>query len=231
MSYALLIPAAGKGERLGSKMPKALVPLHGRPLIWWVLEAFAHDERLAEIVIASSSELEREFQAHLASHPLHERLFITNGGRTRQDSVGNALAVLMSDVDHVLVHDAARPLVTRDVINNVLTALDDYVAAVPGVPVTDTIKRVTRERRVAQTLERSELCAVQTPQGIRTEAFRAAHDQARRTGVQCTDDVALIEHFQLGDVIVVDGDPHNFKVTLPHDLSRAAAMLGDRDQA
>ncbi len=229
MSYALLIPAAGRGERLGESTPKALVQINGRPLIWWAVSAFSNDDKLAEIVIAASADTESEIAESLKGHLLQSNFQVVRGGATRQDSVGNALSAVSSNVNYVLVHDAARPLVKRFVIDNVLDALIENVAAVPGVAVTDTIKRVEPNQMVRETLLRDELYAVQTPQGVRATEFRKAHDLARSADVQCTDDVALIEFFQLGTVKLVPGDPNNLKVTHPHELPRAEALLREAE--
>lgn len=225
MSYALLIPAAGRGERLGESIPKALVQVKGKPLIWWAVNAFANDDSLIEIIIATSAEIETEIADTFRGHELRSKIRLTRGGATRQDSVGNALVVVPSNVDSVLVHDAARPMLKRFVIDNVLDGLIENVAAVPGVAVTDTIKRVKSNMSVRDTLKREELFAVQTPQGIRATEFRKAHELARKEQVLCTDDVALIEHFQLGTVMLVPGDPNNLKVTHSHELTRAEALL------
>ncbi len=225
MSYALLIPAAGRGERLGESIPKALVQVNGKPLIWWAVNAFTNDDRLIEIVIATSAEIESDIVESFRGHELESKIRLTRGGATRQDSVGNALAVVSANVDSVLVHDAARPLLKRFVIDNVLDGLGENVATVPGVAVTDTIKRVESNMSVRDTLKREELFAVQTPQGIRAAEFRKAHELARKDQVQYTDDVALIEHFQLGTVKLVPGDQNNLKVTHPYELPRAEALL------
>jgi 2-C-methyl-D-erythritol 4-phosphate cytidylyltransferase len=225
LSYALLIPAAGRGERFGAPVSKALVLLNGKPLVWWALNAFANDAHLDLVVIATSPEDRSDFESALADHPLKSLIHFTNGGATRQDSVGKALDCVSSDVDKILVHDAARPLVTRAVIDNVLSALENSVAAVPGIPVTDTIKVADTTLTVVDTPPRESLFAVQTPQGIRAQEFRQAHTLARQSGKQCTDDVALIESFSLGKVQIVPGDPRNLKITHPHELPRAEVIL------
>lgn len=229
MTYALLIPAAGRGERLGRPESKALVMLAGRPLICWALDAFRDDERLYEVVVAVSPELHSEFGVALASHPLLDKVCLANGGATRQDSVGLALAQVTTSIESILVHDAARPFVSRNVIDAVLQGLTKYTASVCGIPVADTIKRVNLKTSVVHdTLSREELVAVQTPQGIRAEEFRKAHQLARQSHVQCTDDVALIERFKLGFVSVTPGDPRNFKITDEPDLLRAEEMIHAR---
>lgn len=225
MKYALLIPAAGRGERLGDVTPKAFVVVNGRPLLWWSLSAFANDLRLAQVVIAVPAEIEREVASVLSGHTLEFKISVVRGGKSRQDSVGNALASVTEDVEYILVHDAARPLVSREVIENVLMGLEKCVAVVPGIEVIDTIKRVDSENTVIETLNRRELFAVQTPQGVQAKVFREAHRIARRDNVQCTDDVALIEHFGLGEVHLVRGDLNNLKLTHPHEIPRFEAQL------
>jgi len=225
LSYALLIPAAGKGERLGAPVSKALVSLNGKPLIWWALNAFIDDSRLKQIIVATSQENQADLKQSLTEHPLAKLIVTTLGGATRQDSVGRALDSVTASVDHVLVHDAARPFVTRTLIDAVLKALTESAAALPGVAVTDTIKRVDSKQIVTETLPRNELFAAQTPQGIRTELFRTAHRLAYEQHVQCTDDVALIEKFRLGTVKLVAGDSRNLKITHPHESPRAEELL------
>jgi 2-C-methyl-D-erythritol 4-phosphate cytidylyltransferase len=146
------------------------------------------------------------------------------GGATRSESVRAGLAVVGPDAEIVLVHDAARPLAGDAVFRAVLAGLDHADGAVPGVPVGDTIKRVQGSRVVA-TLPRDELVAVQTPQAFRAAALRAAH----AAGADGTDDAALVEA-NGGTVVVVAGDPTNFKVTGPDDLERAARLLDARSE-
>jgi len=140
------------------------------------------------------------------------------GGATRSESVRAGLAAA-GDADRVVVHDAARPLAGDELFRSVLDALDLADGAVPGVPVGDTVKRV-HGREVVATLPREELVAVQTPQAFRGPVLRAAHAE----GGDATDDAALVEAIG-GRVVVVPGDPANFKVTSPEDLDRAARLL------
>lgn len=145
---------------------------------------------------------------------------VVAGGGSRQESVYRALRAA-PETPFVLVHDAVRPFVSRAVLDAVMRAARSAGAAVCALPVTDTIKRV-RGGWVEDTLDRSVLWAVQTPQGFRTALLREAHDKARREGVVATDDAALVE--RLGHrVRVVRGNPENFKITTPTDLRRARA--------
>jgi 2-C-methyl-D-erythritol 4-phosphate cytidylyltransferase len=147
---------------------------------------------------------------------------VVEGGCTRSASVRAGLAAVPDDVEVVVVHDAARPLAGDAVFRAVVAAVEDADGAVPGVPVGDTVKQVEGSRVVA-TLPRDELVAVQTPQAFRAEALRAAH----ASGAEGTDDAALVEAIG-GTVVVVPGDPVNFKVTAPDDLRRAVQVLEAR---
>lgn len=225
MTYALLIPAAGRGERLDSAVSKALVTIAGKPILWWAVKSFLEDANLRQIVIAASKSDTSTIRDLFDGSSPHARFEVVEGGASRQDSVGKALDVVDSDVELILVHDAARPILSKSTIKAVIDALHASEAAVPGLPVVDTIKQVNSQSFVECTLLRERLFAIQTPQGIRADVFRKAHSLARSSGVQCTDDVALVEHFQLGTVKLVSGDPNNFKITHPIDLTRAAALL------
>lgn len=150
---------------------------------------------------------------------------VVAGGRTRQDSVAAALASLPEEVDTVLVHDAARPLTPVEVLSRVVAALRGGApAVVPVVAMADTVKEVDAAGRVAATLPRERLRAVQTPQGFRREVLLAAHARARRAGSAATDDAALVEELGL-PVTTVPGDARGLKVTTPADLALAEALV------
>jgi 2-C-methyl-D-erythritol 4-phosphate cytidylyltransferase len=227
LNYALLMPAAGSGSRLGAALPKALLEIAGRALFAHAAEPFVQDPRCLEVVIAAPQGCENQF-AHASKVTWHNsRVKVITGGRIRQESVGLALAALTCRPDAVLIHDAARPLVRPDLIDCVLNALEhDCVAVVPGLPVTDTLKRVDGvPLTVVETVDRASLVAVQTPQALLFSLAARAFELAAATGFEATDDVSLIEQFNLGPIRVVDGDPRNFKITTVDDLARARELL------
>jgi 2-C-methyl-D-erythritol 4-phosphate cytidylyltransferase len=163
---------------------------------------------------------------------LSGRVVLVAGGEERQDSVRRGLEAL-GDADVVLVHDAARPLVPRRVIDAVIDATLRSGAAVPVVPVADTVKRVESDGAVGETLPRDDLRLAQTPQGFRTGLLRAAYARAEREGFRGTDDASVVERAG-GRVVVVPGSPRNLKITTPEDLRLAEALLrvwpvGDED--
>jgi 2-C-methyl-D-erythritol 4-phosphate cytidylyltransferase len=213
MAVALLV-AAGSGERLGSQTPKAFVAVAGRPMLEWSIEAI-RAAGVREIVVA----LPAGFDAPPG-------VAWVDGGATRSESVRNALHAATRD-EHVVVHDAARPLVTADLFERCLAALADADAAIAAAPVTDTIKQADSDRRVERTLDRSRLWAVQTPQAFRRESLERALDTDEDVLAAATDDAWLVERGG-GSVAIVEAPPSNFKVTTPHDLEVAGLLLSRR---
>jgi 2-C-methyl-D-erythritol 4-phosphate cytidylyltransferase len=228
MALALIV-AAGSGERLGASQPKALVALAGRPLYEWSLLALRQVRAIERIVIAMPpGHTDAAGGSQFAAQSLPQVLAVA-GGHTRSESVRLALAAA-GPGDPVLVHDAARPLVTPALAKSVIDALGahrDADAAIAATPVTDTIKRVDGAGAVSETLARSELWAVQTPQVFRRAALERALDVPEQELARATDDAWLIER-QGGRVIVVAASDENIKVTTALDLRVAALLLGDR---
>jgi 2-C-methyl-D-erythritol 4-phosphate cytidylyltransferase len=211
MAVALLV-AAGRGTRLGSSGPKALVVVAGRPMLDWSLDALRAVGEIQEIVVALPDGVQAP--AGTVGVP---------GGAERSHSVLAALRA--SRGDPVVVHDAARPLVTAAIIRATLAALDEHGcdAAIAAAPVHDTVKRA-RDGVVHGTLDRSELWAVQTPQAFRRAALDAALSAGEDLLAAATDDAALVEA-QGGTVRVVPAPPENFKITTAHDLRVAELLL------
>ena len=232
MRTAAVVPAAGRGERLGPGAPKALRNLAGQPLLVHTVRALA-DARSIDVVVVAAPEGEQSAVRLLLSPVVaNTELVIVAGGDTRQSSVALALQALPDDVDVVLVHDAARPLVPSEVVDAVASAVRDGAdAVVPGVPVTDTIKQVDPAGRVERTVDRTALRAAQTPQGFARIVLESAHRVAVENGViDVTDDAGLVE--QAGhQVLVIPGSEDGFKVTRPLDLVLAEAVLARRRSA
>ncbi|MGP0100593.1 MAG: 2-C-methyl-D-erythritol 4-phosphate cytidylyltransferase [Solirubrobacteraceae bacterium] len=233
MTVALIV-AAGSGERLGAGRPKALVELAGRPLVQWSIDALLEAAGIERIVVALPPGAELPPGAR-AAHGVSA----VEGGASRSDSVRRALAAAGEgsrqggQLDLVLVHDAARPLLTAALAESVIAALardPDADAAIAALPVTDTVKRVDRQDAVRETLDRSELWAVQTPQAFRRGALERALDVPVEELARATDDAWLIERAG-GKVIVVRGSDENLKVTTPMDLRVAELLLAARAAA
>lgn len=210
-----LIVAAGSGLRLGAGGPKALVEVGGRPLYSWALDACRESARIGRIVIAVPPGHGGGFDAGDAT--------LVDGGAARSQSVEAGLAVI--DSEFVLVHDAARPLVTPELIDHVIFALEvepGVDAVIAAASVTDTIKEVDHEGVVTSTHDRGTLRSVQTPQVFRTEALRRAIELGDLENA--TDDAFLIESAG-GRVSVLDAPSSNIKVTVPADLAMAELLL------
>lgn len=221
MTVAVIVTAAGSGTRLGAPVPKALVALAGEPLVVHAVRAARASGIASHVVVTAPPTHVDEFRALLAP----EDAVVVPGGATRQESVAAGLAALPDDADVVLVHDAARALAPPSLFAAVAAAVaSGHRAVVPGLPVVDTIKAVGPGDRVAVTLDRSTLRAVQTPQGFERALLERAHAEA--TGAAASDDAGLVE--ALGeDVWVVPGSEQALKVTTPADLASAEALRGD----
>jgi 2-C-methyl-D-erythritol 4-phosphate cytidylyltransferase len=219
-----LILAAGSGERLGSEEPKALVELAGRPLLQWSVDVLREVVGIERIVIA----LPPGTPTPPGVIELDGRTIAVEGGAVRSESVRLALTAAGSgsDQDLVLVHDAAHPLLTPALAQATITALEEdetIDGAIAAVPMTDTVKRVA-DGVVSETLDRSQLWAVQTPQVFRRAALERALDVPEEVLAQATDDAWLIERAG-GRVGVVKATSENLKVTTPLDLRMAEMLL------
>lgn len=220
---AAIVLAAGSGDRLGAEIPKAFVPLGGRPLLVHAIGALRACPRIGEIVVAVPDGWASRARALLGSDP---RCTVVTGGATRRDSVRAALDAVPSDAASIVCHDAARPLAPSWLVDAVLGGLVDADGVVPGIPVVDTVKRV-EGGFVVRTEPRDGLVAVQTPQAFRADALRAAHARlAALDGTGVTDDAMAIEAAG-GRVRIVPGEPRAFKVTDADDLARAEALLAE----
>lgn len=245
MSVVAVLTAAGSGTRLGHTLPKALVPLRGEPLVVHAARGLLaargpHAPLLDTLVVTAPAEHVEDFTRALDAVSVDGRtsVRVVVGGATRQASVAAGLAALPDRTDDdavVLVHDAARPFAPPTLVERVVEAVrSGHGAVVPGLPVTDTVKRVgpvdgDGVQPVLATVERADLRAVQTPQGFRLGLLRRAHDEAvahaHDESLAATDDAGLVERLGL-DVWVVPGDARAAKITTARDL-RVAELLGD----
>ncbi|WP_156727445.1 2-C-methyl-D-erythritol 4-phosphate cytidylyltransferase [Streptomyces apocyni] len=233
---AAVIPAAGRGVRLGPGAPKALRALSGLPMLIHAVRAMADSRGVSLVVVVAPRDGATEVKNLLDAHALPETTdyVVVPGGDTRQESVRAGLDVLPPGITEVLVHDAARPLVPVDTVDAVIEAVRGGApAVVPALPVADTVKQVEpatvpgAPEPVVATPERARLRAVQTPQGFDRQTLVRAHEQVALNGEGATDDAGMVE--QLGvQVVVVPGHEEAFKVTRPLDLTLAEAVLARR---
>ena len=223
MRGIVLLLAAGEGTRLGSAEPKAFLSVAGVPVIRRAFEAAMGAEFVDGVVIAAPPGHERRVEA-LAPPDGSRIVVVVSGGASRQASAAAALEAAPKGAEAFLVHDAARALAPSSLFDAVLRELETCEAVCPGRPVVDTIKQ-TSDGYIVGTLDRSSLVAVETPQGIRADVYRRAHERAVADGFVGTDDVSLVE--QLGIVVrVIESSAPNPKITHPQDVVVAEALLG-----
>lgn len=230
---AAIIPAGGSGSRMGggeagesggsggaasARVAKQFLEIGGEPILLRSIRPFLEPPAFRWVVVALP-----EAEAGDPPEYLPAAVTVVRGGATREDSVRAALAAVPDEAEVVLVHDAARPLIDRGLVDRVLRAAAAGAGALAAVPVSDTLKRV-RDGRVVETVDRSTLWRAQTPQGFPRDMIVAAHRQAAEQGIHATDDAALVERLG-GRVEVVPGDDRNLKVTRPEDLVLAEALL------
>ncbi|MEW2562242.1 2-C-methyl-D-erythritol 4-phosphate cytidylyltransferase [Streptomyces griseorubiginosus] len=228
---AVVIPAAGRGVRLGPGAPKALRALNGTPMLIHAIRAMAASRAVSLVVVVAPPDGAGEVKSLLDAHALPERtdFVVVPGGESRQESVRLGLDALPEDFDIVLVHDAARPLVPVDTVDAVIEAVRDGApAVVPALPLADTVKEVEpapgEPEPVVATPVRARLRAVQTPQGFDRATLIRAHETVTE---DVTDDASMVEQLGL-TVVVVPGHEEAFKVTRPLDLVLAEAVLARR---
>jgi 2-C-methyl-D-erythritol 4-phosphate cytidylyltransferase / 2-C-methyl-D-erythritol 2,4-cyclodiphosphate synthase len=218
-----VIVAAGTSRRMGQD--KLLAPLLGRPLLAWALEALAAATSVRQLVVVVAPERVAEMAARPWLRATGAR--VVAGGARRQASVAAGLAEAEAEI--ALIHDGARPLVSSDLVDRVAASARAHGAAVPVLPVAETLKRLD-EGRVTGTVSRAGLAAAQTPQGARLDLLRAAltaTGAAAPTAPEYTDEAAILEAHGVS-VVAVPGEPHNLKVTTPGDLRLAEALLAAR---
>ena len=226
---AALVAAAGSSTRMGGGTNKLLLPLDGIPVLIRTLDALQRAERVDEIIVATREEELVEIAQLCHTYGITKCKKVVRGGESRAHSV--MLAALEADksMELLAVQDGARPLVTPELIDSVIAAAARCGAAAPAVPVKDTIKCVREDGAVAQTLDRSALRAVQTPQVFTADVLKAALQSVLEQGIEVTDDCGAVE--RLGKVVfLTKGEETNLKITTPADLVLAEAILKDREE-
>lgn len=227
----LLIAAAGSGRRMGAPINKLLLPVAGRAVLAWTLDAALACPAIQWIGVMGQAEDEAPVHAILtAAQPQRPVRWIL-GGATRQESVRLGLAALPAEAEGVLIHDGARCLATPELFSRcviaLVAAMGDGAGIIAATPVSDTIKQVDRDGLIRETPDRAGLWAAQTPQGFAVRQLRLAHRQAIEEGWSVTDDAALYERLGL-PVKVLEAPASNIKLTTPFDLAVAEAVLRAR---
>jgi len=224
----ILIPAAGKGTRMGSDRNKLLLPLLDQPILAWTLKAIAASPSIEWIGIIGQPYDFPAFQAIIDSLALTTPIALISGGTTRQESVYHGLCALPEAAESVLIHDGARCLATADLFERCTTAFQEGNGFIAAIPVKDTIKVVTPgTSTIEATPDRSQLWAAQTPQGFQVSILKQCHETGQQQQWQVTDDAALFEKCGF-PVQIVTGEETNLKVTTPVDLAIAEFILRSR---
>jgi len=225
MEYQVIIPAAGQGKRMGAGKNKLFLHLNGKPIISHTLKVFLEDEKCNGIILVIQPDDEAFFKKLLKTHRTTKKIQMVFGGTERQYSVFNGLQVT-KEGSIILVHDGARPFIRHEVIHQLAEVAHEKGAAIAAVPVKDTIKKV-QDFQVMETIERTSLWQVQTPQAFRFSLLLEAHHQALQENFLGTDEASLVERLQF-PVQIVTADYDNIKLTTPEDLYIAEAILKHR---
>ncbi len=225
MKTYVIIPAAGAGTRFGSDTPKPLLLLKGKEVLIYSLEIFDHCELVDGIVVVAPLAEVSRFENVIKKYPFKKSIKVVAGGSSRYESVSNGLKVLDPNIDFVLIHDGARPLVSLKTVEESINTCYATKAVVVGVPLKPTIKRIDpRAQVIDTTLDRSILWEAQTPQVFAYELLTQAHRQGIGLDVEATDDAFLVERYG-AKVKMIEGEYRNIKITTPEDLKIAEALL------
>ncbi|KSU57401.1 2-C-methyl-D-erythritol 4-phosphate cytidylyltransferase [[Bacillus] enclensis] len=226
MEYRVVIPAAGQGKRMKAGKNKLLLELNNCPVIIHTLRVFDRDPACRGIYLAIHPGDRETLQELIQRFSIKKVVKLVDGGEERQHSVYNA--VLEIDGGIVLVHDGARPFIKQATIHQLTEEAESSGAAIAAVPVKDTIKKV-KGGTVEETIERSSLWMVQTPQAFRLPLLKRAHSEAAADGFLGTDDASLAERIGI-DVSIVESDYDNIKLTTPEDLYFAEAIVKKQEE-
>ncbi|MGB9858984.1 MAG: 2-C-methyl-D-erythritol 4-phosphate cytidylyltransferase [Moorellaceae bacterium] len=225
-----LVAAAGRGTRMGAAGNKVFLNLCGKPVIAYSLEVLERSPLVQAVVVVTRPEDVEKCRSIIADNRYTKIVALTAGGEERQESVYKGLQHLPPSTELVAVHDAARPLISAELLARVVAGAEEIGAAVAAVPVQDTIKRGNELGLVQNTLAREGLWAIQTPQVFRRDWLEEAYHKGRQQGWKVTDDASLVERCGY-PVKLILGDYHNLKVTTPVDLILATALLNWRESS
>ncbi len=221
-----IFPAAGSSKRMGGGVNKNFFEIAGEPILIRTLKTFSQVERVNFLIVIVAAHEVETVEKLLRGTKGIKSWVVTIGGSERQYSIANGLKLLPDDAEIILVHDAARPLISTRTINDVIDAAEKFGGAIAAVPSKDTIKIVDAEGFVKHTPPRSELVAVQTPQGFRREILLQAYEKAATENFLGTDDSSLAERLGV-KIKIVASDYQNIKITTPEDMTIAESFLRD----
>ncbi len=226
-NIGIVIPAAGQGRRMGKSINKQFLNLLGKPILYHTIKSFLDWGKAAEIVVVLNSEEFHHFNDKIKRlfSNMNTRIITADGGKSRKESVYNGIKSFSRDLEYVMIHDGARPLITIDLIESTYQAVKKFKAVSCGVKVKDTIK-IVDESFSRKTLNRDSLRAIQTPQAFKTDLIISAHENYLKE--TALDDASLVE--ELGkEVYIINGDYNNLKITTAEDLKPAEMILKERN--
>ncbi len=225
MNTQLIIPAGGFGTRLGKGIPKALVNIAKKPIIYWTLKKLLNIKWTFPPIIVVPQNYEEKFKSILKLYFQNDDFLIIEGGPERQHSVYNGLQYLNPETQIVVIHDCARPFVPLRCVEETIEKAKSVGSATVAIPVTDTILEVDEKMFLKSTPNRKLLYQCQTPQTFKKDIILNSHEIAKRKHITFTDDASLV-HYMGHPVAIVFGDPINIKITLPYDIAMSECLLG-----
>lgn len=226
---SVIIAAAGMSNRMGSKINKQFIALNGKPILAHTIEKFEKSRYIDEIIlVAKEEEIEYCRKEIIKKYKFKKVSNVIRGGKERQDSIYNGILALNENADIVLTHDGARPFVKNENIEDGIKGVIEHGACVIGVPVTDTIKVVGKDKNIKDTPQRSLLWAAQTPQCFLKDILIKGYEKAMKDNFLGTDDSSIVERIGY-DVKILMGSYENIKITTPEDIILAESLLKDKD--
>lgn len=225
MNVTAIVPAAGKGERMGGVVSKPYLLIGGRCVLSYVLASLDDSDDIQDIIVVTRQE-EIDFCKInvIEKYNFKKVSAVISGGEERQDSVYRGLKNIKNDPDIILIHDGVRPFLSKGLLKDVITCASEFKAAISAIPVKDTLKRVDSRLYVNETVSRDSLWYVQTPQAFDKGLINEVYEKAYRDKFYATDDAGLAERCGYR-VKIVAGTPENIKITTPEDLTMAEAIL------
>ena len=230
MKTTVIIPAAGSGKRMNSKLNKQFLEINNKPIIEYTIEAFENNEDITDIIIVTKETEIESIKKIIRENNYKKIEHIVTGGNERQDSINNALKYIADDCKKILIHDGARPFIEGKVVKEVVNELNEYDAIAVGVPVKDSLKLISDEH-IKETVERKNIYAIQTPQAFKKEVILKAYKKAYEENYYGTDDTELVERMGVKTKII-EGSYDNIKITTQEDLlfGEAIAKKGKKEK-
>lgn len=226
MKYTLIVPCGGIGERVCAEIPKQYIEIHGKTILNWTLSRFKGFNNIIQLLIPADDAFIDDIKASIPEE-FRDKYKITPHGRTRFNSIYNAVKHIDTDTDYVIIHDAVRPYVSRGLIEKMMTSVEKYNGVVPYLHPTDTIKAIDRDKKetfVYETIDREMLASVQTPQIFERNLYIKAYEYSNTNLFKGTDDSSILEYSKFLPKLIV-GESQNMKITTEIDIEIAKILL------